>query len=797
MHPKYLKQCILTATTLSALALTVLQMPAQQMAARQSAAKPIVTLVHDEMPAVDLIGRKHEGAAQLNAPENFRQFSAARPGEPAQTERLTLQFAAATKLTKVETTKDFVVDGGNCVAGRSFGKGEQCALFVRFEPKGAGHRLGKLTIQHTASAMPESIGLGGTGYAPVISFTPASISTVSGTYPSNVGLLSGAQNLAVDGSDSLYVADTGNGFIRYQDSSGVFSTLVNGYPGVYGIAVDTLGTVYFDQPSDNVVYGLSDYGTVSQYSGTSTDNCTYTDQPCGYSFEAVSGPAEMSIDDNNNLFFTDSFHGAALDEVQSVQQIFQRLLNNYPYQETPTGAMAVDTNDNLYTFWTMGGAQCEIVKQTVSNAEHFIPTVNKVAGGRSCGFSGDGGQGGNAEIGSRVGQIAFDLAGNLYFSDMTNHRVRRIDSVTGQINTIAGTGTAGYAGDGGSATKANLSSPTGVGVDSQGEVYIISSATSGQVIRKLGVSGSLNLGSLAVGSASAVQYVTLSNTGNSSLTFTNESFTAGNTTDFSIDPGTTNCNYTTPLVVGQSCKIGFLFKPTVAGARSATFTFADNTVTGLNTIQLAGTGVATGTPAAKLSATSQSFGSITSGTTKTRPFTITNSGGGTLNVTAINTTGANPAAFTHTSNCGGNPLAANALCTVQVTFTPTAAGSFSATMSIVDNATGSPQTVALTGTATAAAVKPKVTLAAKSNPAKKGQKLTFNSKVAASGSKTPTGTVQLKDGSKVIAEKKLSSSAATFTVSTLAKGIHMLTAYYAGDALHASAESSTIKQVVK
>ena len=65
--------------------------------------------------------------------------------------------------------------------------------------------------------------------------------------------------------------------------------------------------------------------------------------------------------------------------------------------------------------------------------------------------------------------MAFDLInGNLYFSDTTsNQRVRRIDYITGQINTIAGTGTAGYIGDGSSGTTAHINAPTGVGVDSQ------------------------------------------------------------------------------------------------------------------------------------------------------------------------------------------------------------------------------------------------------------------------------------------------------------------------------------------
>jgi hypothetical protein len=81
---------------------------------------------------------------------------------------------------------------------------------VRFSPQGAGNRLGKITVKHPASATSFTLGLGGYGYAPVLSFTPAIITTVVGTYPSSKGLLSSATGIAVDGSDTLYVSNTSN-----------------------------------------------------------------------------------------------------------------------------------------------------------------------------------------------------------------------------------------------------------------------------------------------------------------------------------------------------------------------------------------------------------------------------------------------------------------------------------------------------------------------------------------------------------------------------------------------------------
>src|SRR5208282_243002 len=154
--------------------------------------------------------------------------------------------------------------------------------------------------------------------------------------------------------------------------------------------------------------------------------------------------------------------------------------------------IAVDAGDNIYSYY--GAGNCVIFAQSYENAVTIGTISTRVAGGRTCGFSGDGGKAGNAEIGASVGQFAFDIAGNFYFTDTDNNRVRRIDGATGIIHTIAGNGTAGNSGDNGPATSAHLNAPTGVAADSQGQVYIISGTTSSataQVVRKVGTNGDL------------------------------------------------------------------------------------------------------------------------------------------------------------------------------------------------------------------------------------------------------------------------------------------------------------------
>jgi hypothetical protein len=107
--------------------------------------------------------------------------------------------------------------------------------------------------------------------------------------------------------------------------------------------------------------------------------------------------------------------------------------------------------------------------------------VQTVAGTGAEGFSGDSGPATSAKIASPTA-IVTDAAGNLYFADRDNHCVRKIDTA-GKIVTVAGSGIEGYGGDGGPATSAMLDSPSGVAVDSTGNLFIAD--TNNNRIRKV------------------------------------------------------------------------------------------------------------------------------------------------------------------------------------------------------------------------------------------------------------------------------------------------------------------------
>jgi len=114
--------------------------------------------------------------------------------------------------------------------------------------------------------------------------------------------------------------------------------------------------------------------------------------------------------------------------------------------------------------------------------------ISTSAGTGACGHAGDGGKATAANLNNPF-DVAFDLAGNMFFSDTFNHTIRRVDAATGIITTVAGSGQAGYDGDGGPATKAKLNQPYGVTLDRAGNIYVADRLNS--CVRKIFARGGL------------------------------------------------------------------------------------------------------------------------------------------------------------------------------------------------------------------------------------------------------------------------------------------------------------------
>jgi streptogramin lyase len=114
---------------------------------------------------------------------------------------------------------------------------------------------------------------------------------------------------------------------------------------------------------------------------------------------------------------------------------------------------------------------CEFGAHRIRRLDFKTQQITNVAGTGKQGYSGDGGPASEAML-DQPHELRFDRAGNLYFTDMRNHAVRKIDAKTRVITTIAGNGKSGFAGDGGPASKSLLNQPHSVCFDDQGQLYI-------------------------------------------------------------------------------------------------------------------------------------------------------------------------------------------------------------------------------------------------------------------------------------------------------------------------------------
>jgi hypothetical protein len=193
--------------------------------------------------------------------------------------------------------------------------------------------------------------------------------------------------------------------------------------------------------------------------------------------------------------------------------------------------------------------------------------------------------------------------------------------------------------------------------------------------------GALNFGSVATGSTSAAQTVTVSNPTSTAASVSSIS-TSG---DYSQ---TNTCG--SSIAANGSCTVSVKFAPTATGSRSGSLTVNAGGIT--NTVSLSGTGTAPG-PVLNTDPGSLSFaGTVVGSSATAQTVTVTNSGTASATVSAVAATGD----FSQTNNC--STLAVGASCTVNVGFKPTTGGARAGNLTITSNANNSPTTVALTGT---------------------------------------------------------------------------------------------------
>jgi hypothetical protein len=263
-------------------------------------------------------------------------------------------------------------------------------------------------------------------------------------------------------------------------------------------------------------------GLIQTYAGNGNG---YTSGDGGPAISAgVANPFGLAFDASGNLYIA-SAGGQSVRAVNAISSIITTVAGGgtggdgvlaTAAQLTDPCDVKLDSAGNMYLSDTCvlasggGGGGAFSSTNRVRRVDAVTGIITTVAGNGNSGFGGDGGPATSAMLNVPAG-LAIDASGNIYIADSGNNRIRRVDAVTGIITTVAGNGTAAFAGDGGIATAASLNSPDGVAVDSFGNLYVADSvnnrvrlinASSG-IITTLAGTGSPNFNGDGISATSA------------------------------------------------------------------------------------------------------------------------------------------------------------------------------------------------------------------------------------------------------------------------------------------------------
>ncbi|HEY2322975.1 MAG TPA: hypothetical protein VGJ82_08925, partial [Thermoanaerobaculia bacterium] len=294
----------------------------------------------------------------------------------------------------------------------------------------------------------------------------------------------------------LYVSDAYHNRIRrYDPASKVITTFAgngdfhdeDGMPALqtgmyapFAIAFDPKGNLFVADGSNESVRRIDATTTIVT---TIAGGGDFVGDGLVATSALLSGPRGVALDGSGNLFIADSYHSLVrrVDAATGRISTFAGKLNTYYADTDATNAsdlvvgdvrdVAFDSSGNLYIVSHSSGKVWRVDPQG--------KVVVYAGGGTPADHVGDGGPATSAEI--TPSGIALDSAGNLYIADTDSfpssgnpqrHRIRKVDAQTKTIQTIAGGETAGYSGDNGDASKAQLNSPSHIAIDAAGNIFI-------------------------------------------------------------------------------------------------------------------------------------------------------------------------------------------------------------------------------------------------------------------------------------------------------------------------------------
>ena len=316
------------------------------------------------------------------------------------------------------------------------------------------------------------------------------------------------EDVAVDTSGNIYISDSANAVIRKITTDGMINFIAGnvstttgpsiGYSGdgaaanlaglvtPFALALDSSGAVYFAENGDSRIRKIDSKGNISTIAGTGTAG--FGGDGSAGAKALVSFPTGVAVDSSGNVYIADSLN-RRIRKLTSSGNISTVAGNgNYSYSGDSGQATSAQLNtpQAVAVDYSSGNLYIADTANNVVRRVTAAGVISTIAGNGTAGSAGDGSAATSAQLNSPQG-IAVDTNGNVYIADTQNARVRKI--VNGTINTVAGSGTPGFGGDNGSATSAQLNYPAGLAVDGSGNLYIAD--FSNNRIRKVNSGGTI------------------------------------------------------------------------------------------------------------------------------------------------------------------------------------------------------------------------------------------------------------------------------------------------------------------
>jgi uncharacterized protein (TIGR03437 family) len=307
------------------------------------------------------------------------------------------------------------------------------------------------------------------------------------------GLLRLPSGVCVDSKGNVYIADTGDNIIREVTTDGIIHTVAgDGFGGSFGLAIgDTYPAIQAElhTPTDvavdsnfNLYVADSANGAIRQVVASTSEMITFAgnlaightgDGGIATSASLVT-PYAVTVDSAGNVYFVEN-GDSDIRKITAATNIITNLVGTGIAGFSGDGSAATKAQLNFPAGLALDSSGNMLIADSLNNRIRKVSgsTISTIAGNGVISYSGDGGPASSAQL-NNPQSVAVDSSGNFYFSDTANNVVRKV-TASGNISTIAGNGTAGFGGDGGSPTAAQLNRPRGVAVDSSGNIYIADS----------------------------------------------------------------------------------------------------------------------------------------------------------------------------------------------------------------------------------------------------------------------------------------------------------------------------------